>query len=342
METEDKNNTLNIKKEVLNYLEKRNLGVYMAYGYYNVISLDIAISKMEQGKYYQYIYNNKLMLSFSSESFFPHDEHLAIFENLYKNTNINKNYLLENINDLTDGYWKKDIAKTLLTLTNNDDEKKEILLNISNSSLGLNSKNLKQIHNIFKNISKEDKIDFWVKFFSKRKKALNGNKGGTEIHNFLTQYFTKEDIKEHFINLSPYIKDLFENTVDVDIFEKLEKNQVIVSFIPSVVEKTLKIPQFNKKKISFELPRMMNWLSSIMGYKYELIDKNENIKVILSSNERIEDEIFKQTVKDYLVFIKNNNGKVLEDEVSFAKWYSKNKLDNKLIPKEIKDKKLKI
>lgn len=330
-----------IKQEVLLYLKQRNLGVYFQYGSYVVDNLELATSKMEQEKYCKNIFNNKLNLSFSKKDF-QEKEYISIFVHLFNKTTENKKYLLDNLNDLTQGNWKKNISQFLTKITNTTEDKKEILLNISNSSLALNSKNLKQIHIVFENITKEEKIKFWISFFKKRKNLLNNNKGGTEINKFLIENFTKEEIKENFIDLSPYVKDLFENTVDVDIFNITEKYQRIIVFSPSVVEKALKIPDFNKKKISFELPRMMKWLSSIMGYQHEAIIKVNNIQIILSSNENINEDKYKQVVKDYLIFIKNNQGKVLESEEFFAKWYAKNKLDNKLPEKQNKVKTVKI
>ena len=338
MTPESRENIILIKKEVLNYLSKRNFGVYAQSGYYRVEKLDIAKNRMPQEKYYEHNFNNKLRLLFSSELFFPQQEYLAIFEYLYNNTTISKEYLLDNVNDLTDGFWKKDMSVFLNSITDKVEEKQSILLGINNVSLSLNTKNIKQIHDIFKNIHQEDKIKFWVKFFNKRKKALNGNKGGSETHKYLTSHFTKDEIKEHFINISPYIKDLFENTVDVDIFKATDKYQQKLEFDAAFVEKALKIPGFNKKKIAFELPRMMIWLSSIMGYNQQLIANKgtSNIQFIISSNESLNEELFKQVVKDYLVYIKNNDGKTIETQENFAKWYMKNKLDNKLIEKDIK------
>lgn len=339
---EDKDQLLKIKQEVLRYLAQRNFGVHFQYGSYVVDKLNVAASKMPQENYYKNLFNNKLNLSFSSKTFFPIEEQIAIFEYLFNKTTISKEYLLDNVNDLTDGNWKKDISKFLSALTDKIEDKKEILLNINNADLALNNKNLKQINIIVQNLTQEDKIDFWINFFTKRKKSLNNNKGGTEIYKFLTENFTKEEIKENFINLSSYIKDVFEDTVDVDIFNITEKYQRIIVFNPSVVEKALKIPDFNKKKITFELPRMMMWLSSLMGYKHESIIKNNTVQVILSSNESINEDVYKQVVKDYLVFVKNSQGKVVENEEIFAKWYAKNKLDNKLPVKEIKVKTVKI
>lgn len=344
MTPENKESQLLIRKEVLNYLAQRNFGVYMQYGYYSVIKLDEAKLKMSQEKYLENLYNYKLRLSFSTASFYPQEEFIALFAHLYNKTQVNKNHLIENINDLTDGNWKKDISKFLSAITDKIEDKKNIILNINNSALGLNTKNIKQIHEVFKDLPKEEKIDFWVKFFNKRKKALNNNKGGSEIHKFLTEYFTKEEIKDNFLNLSPYISDLFENTVDVEIFSPIEKYQRIIPFEAKTVEKALKIPGLNTKKISFELPKMMNWLSSIMGYKHETInDKSSKvIKFVIYSNDIIDEELFKQNVQDYLVFLKNNNGDFIEKEEDFAKWYMKNKLNKKLIEKDIKIKSLKI
>lgn len=344
MTPENKESQLLIRKEVLNYLAQRNFGVFMEYGSYSVIRLDDAKSKMRQEKYLENLYNYKLRLSFSTSAFYPQEEYIALFAHLYTKTQVNKNHLLENINDLTDGNWKKDILKFLNYITDKVEDKKNIILNINNSALGLNSKNIKQVHEVFKDLPKEEKIEFWVKFFNKRKKALNNNKGGSEIHKFLTEYFTKDEIKENFFNLSPYISDLFENTVDVEIFNTIEKNQKIIPFEAKVVEKALKIPGLNAKKISFELPKMMNWLSSIMGYRHEMIgDKSSKVmKIVIYSNDIIDDELFKQNVKDYLVFLKNNNGDFIEKEEDFAKWYMKNKLNNKLVEKDIKSKSLKI
>jgi len=81
-----------------------------------------------------------------------------------------------------------------------------------------------------------------------------------------------------------------------------------------------------------------------MGYRHEMIgDKSSKVmKLVIYSNDTIDDELFKQNVKDYLVFLKNNNGVFLEKEEDFAKWYMKNKLNNKLVEKEIKTKTLKI
>lgn len=344
MTPESKENLIQIKKEVLNYLAQRNFGVYAQSGYYRVEKLDIAKERMPQEKYYANTYNNKLRLLFSSELFFPQQEHMAIFEYLYNKTSIDKNYLLDNVNDITDGYWKKDINEFLNTVTSDAKEKQSIILGINNSDLGLNTKNIKQLHNIFKSFEQEEKINFWIKFFSKRKKALNGNKGGSETHKYLTEHFTKEEIKEHFLNISPYIKDLFENTVDVEIFKKTDQYQKTLEFDAGSVEKALKIPGFNKKKITFEIPKMMAWLSSIVGYNHQLIiEKGKTtIQFIISSNENLEDDMFKQVVKDYLVHIKNNDGKVIENQENFAKWYMKNKLDHKLVEKDIKSKSLKI
>ena len=88
----------------------------------------------------------------------------------------------------------------------------------------------------------------------------------------------------------------------------------------------------------------MAWLSSIVGYNHQLIiEKGKTtIQFIISSNENLEDDMFKQVVKDYLVHIKNNDGKVIENQENFAKWYMKNKLDHKLVEKDIKSKSLKI
>lgn len=343
MTPENKESQLLIRKEVLNYLAQRNFGVYMQYGYYSVIKLDDAKLKMSQDKYLENLYNYKLRLSFSTSSFYPQEEFVALFAHLYNKTQINKNHLIENINDLTDGNWKKDISKFLNAITDKVEDKKNLILSINNSALGLNTKNIKQIHEIFKELPQEEKIEFWVSFFNKRKKALNNNKGGSEIHKFLTEYFTKDEIKENFLNLSPYISDLFENNVDVEIFSPIEKNQTIIPFESKTVEKALKIPGLNAKKISFELPRMMSWLSSIMGYRNEIIDsKSKLIKFVIYSNDTIDTELFKQNVQDYLVFLKNNNGDFIEKEEDFAKWYMKNKLNNKLVEKDIKSKSLKI
>lgn len=344
MTPENKQSQLMIRTEVLHYLAQRNFGVYVQYGSYVVSKLDEAKTRMPQGKYLENLFNYKLRLSFPTTMFYPQEEYIALFAYLYNKTAINKNHLIENINDLTDGYWKKDLSKFLSSITDNTEEKKNILLNINNSALGLNTKNIKQIHDIFQSLPQEEKIEFWVKFFSKRKKALNGNKGGSEIHKFLTEFFTKDEIKENFMNLSPYINDLFENTVDVEIFNSLEKNQKVILFEAKNVENLLKIPGLNAKKISFELPRVMSWLSSIMGYRSEIISQKntKEIKFIIYSNEEIDEELFKQNVKDYLVLIKNNNGKFIEKEEDFAKWYMKNKLSNKLIEKNIKNQAMKI
>ena len=71
MTPESRENIILIKKEVLNYLSKRNFGVYAQSGYYRVEKLDIAKNRMPQEKYYEHNFNNKLRLLFSSELFFP-------------------------------------------------------------------------------------------------------------------------------------------------------------------------------------------------------------------------------------------------------------------------------
>lgn len=342
MGLEEREKILEIKKEVLSYLENKDLGVYYQHGSYAVEQLEIAKSKMPQENYYKHVFNNKLKLVFYREFFNAHEEIMNIFQHLYNKTSINNDYLLDNLNDLTEGLWKKDISKFLSKLTDKDTEKQTILLNINNSALSLNNKNLKQIYSIFQHIEQNKKIEFFINFFSKRKKFLSGNKGGSEIHKFLTEFFSMEEIKENFINVSPYIKDLFEKDVNLDIFNKQEKYQQVISFDPIIVEKNLKIPGFDKKKISFEIPKMINWLSSIMGYKNEIVTRTTTIKFILSSNDAIDEDLFKEVIKDYLLLVKNNQGKVLETEEIFAKWYSKNKLENKLIAKEVKIKPLKI
>ena len=51
--------------------------------------------------------------------------------------------------------------------------------------------------------------------------------------------------------------------------------------------------------------------------------------------------LYQETIKDYLLFIKNNNGKLL-NETEFSKWYMQNKLDKKLSEKNINSSKIKI
>lgn len=158
---------------------------------------------------------------------------------------------------------------------------------------------------------------------------------------FLTQNFNKEEIKNNFIELSPYIKDLFETTIQLNVFSNTPKYSKKITFEPMVVEKALKIPEFNKKKIAFELPICMKWVATILGYDYESFNRNKEILVVLSSNEEINGNLYQETIKDYLLFLKNNDGKLL-DEKEFSKWYMQNKLDKKLAEKNINKSKMKI
>ena len=324
----------------LAYLHKRGFGVKHQFGNFYVTELS-EIHNFPQEKFYASGYSAKLNLYFSNDKFFPQEEKLGIFNHLYLNTNFDKEFLIRNINDITSGEWKKDLGKTLDNLTTNLEEKKSLILSFNNSILGLNKITINKVKEIIKSDSHENKIDFWKLFFEKRKKALNNNKGGSEIYHFLTQNFTKEEIKNNFIDLSPYIKDLFDATVQLNVFSNTPKYSKKIKFEPMVIEKALKIPGFDKKKIAVEVPKSMNWIATILGYEYELFAGKKEVLVVLSSNHEINAELYQETIKDYLLFIKNNNGKLL-NETEFSKWYMQNKLDKKLSEKNINSSKIKI
>jgi len=336
----EKENIIEMKKEVLSYLHKRGFGIKYQFSNFYVTEFN-EVQNFPQEKFYQSSYKAKLNLYFSSDKFFPQEEKLSIFSYLYLNSNIDKDFLIRNINDITDGEWKKDLNKTLNSITHNLEEKKCLLLEFNNSILGLNKITLNKVKEIIKEDSHENKVIFWKSFFEKRKKALNNNKGGTEIYHFLTQNFNKEEIRNNFIELSPYIKDLFETTIQLNVFSNTPQYSKKITFEPLVVEKALKIPGFNKKKIAFELPICMKWIATILGYDYECFNKNKEVLVVLSSNEEIDGNLYKDTIKDYLLFVKNNDGKLL-DEKEFSKWYMQNKLEKKLAEKNINQSKMKI
>lgn len=343
---DEKESLKQIKKEVLSYLASKGLSISLYSHTYHVEKSEKNNKQITEEKFSESLFNYKLRLYFSSEFFNSQHEYNNLFAHLYNNTTINKDHLLNNMNDLTDGYWKKDINSFVNLITENNEQKKELILNINNSQLGLNTKNLQQVNTVFKNLENNEKIDFWVKFFTKRKKALNNNKGGSEVQKFLTELFTREQIKNNFLNLSPYINELFEHTTEVDIFNKVEDYQKVLSFNCKNIEKALKVAKLNSKKLEFELPKTMNWLSSIMGYKSQVVEaKNgKDLQLILSSNEPIDDNKFKQHINDYMILVKNNEGKFYEKEEDFGKWYMKNKLERKLVDKEntTKSKTLKI
>ena len=136
-------------------------------------------------------------------------------------------------------------------------------------------------------------------------------------------------------------KDLFENTIQLNVFSSTPKYSKKIIFEPLLVEKAFKIPGFDKKKIAVELPKAMHWISTILGYEYELFPNKKEMIIVLSSNEEIKTELYQESVKDYLLFIKNNNRKTLGEE-DFSKWYMQNKLDKKLIEKNINIPKMKI
>lgn len=342
--TDEKESLKQIKQEVLSYLDKRGLALSYQYHSYYVVKREE--TGMSQEKFYERLFDYKLRLFFNSDKFNAQEEYNKLFAHLYNTNSINKEHLLNNINDLTDGNWKKDINVFMNLIAQTIEKKKELILNLNNSQLGLNTKNIKQINEVVKDLNDAEKIDFWVKFFSKRKKALNNNKGGSEVQKFLTEEFTKEDIKNNFLNLSPYINDLFEHTTTIDIFNKLENYKIVLSFNYKSIEKLLKVAKLNSKKLEFELPRAMNWLSSIMGYRSQIVEnKNgKDIELILYCNEVIEENTFKQHINDYMLTVKNNEGVFYEKQEDFAKWYMKNKLERKLVEKEtmVKTKSLKI
>lgn len=333
---EEKQSLIEIKKEVLSYLASKQLSISLYSHTYYVEKAEKNNKQMTEEKFMQSLFSYKLHLYFSSEVFNPQNEYNNLFAHLYNNTSINKEHLLNNLNDLTDGYWKKDIHSFINGIVENNQQKKDLILNLNNSQLGLNAKNLTQVNELFKKLPNDEKIDFWFKFFSKRKKALNNNKGGSDVQKFLTQVFTREDIKKHFLNLSPYINELFEHTTEVDIFNKVEDYQKVLSFNCKKIEKTLKVAKLNSKKLEFELPKTMNWLASIMGYKSQVVDaKNfKDLQLILYSNEPIDENTFKQHINDYMIQVKNNEGKFYEKEEDFGKWYMKNKLERKLVDKQ--------
>lgn len=93
---------------------------------------------------------------------------LGIFSHLYLNSEIDKEFLIRNINDITNGEWKKDLNKTLCSIANDLEHKKELLLEFNNSILGLNKITLNKIKEIIKEDSHDNKIIFWKSFFNSK------------------------------------------------------------------------------------------------------------------------------------------------------------------------------
>ena len=264
---------------------------------------------------------------------------------LSKDKNI-QNTLIQEIEPLTQGFWKKNIAKYLNCLTENNHEKMNILLTFSNTKLPINEKNFNIVQNIIKDISKEEQIIFWKQFFNKRKKALNNNNGATKFINFIKKNFSNEIIKNEFMDLSKYVRDLFEEKNNkIDLFQN-NFNYIILKFNCKNIENILLIPGFSSNKIKQQIFQITQYLSNIKNFHFDTIEKNFNqdMKIVIQYNhDNIQEEKIKTVMNDYLWELKQNkNIDYLKSEESFKKWLLKYELNEELENHAIQNKVFKI
>jgi hypothetical protein len=251
-----------------------------------------------------------------------------------------KNIILKNMDDITQGYWKKDMNKYLDAISSNLNEKMNILLNFSNSKLSINKKNLNNIAKIIDSANDQEKINFWKSFFEKRKITLNNNKGATSFMEFIQNNFSTEIIKKEFINLSKYTNNLFsQKKEEQDLFEK-NKNHIILIVNPKKIEDILLIPNLSVQKIKQQIYQIMNLLSNAKNFTFETIEKSfqKDIKIVIELKDNtIHEEKIKKIINGYLWELKQSQKiDLLPNEEIFKKWLLQHELNEELKSSENK------
>jgi hypothetical protein len=244
------------------------------------------------------------------------------------------------MDDITQGYWKKDMNKYLDAISSNLNEKMNILLNFSNSKLSINKKNLNNIAKIIDSANDQEKINFWKSFFEKRKITLNNNKGATSFMEFIQNNFSTEIIKKEFINLSKYTNNLFsQKKEEQDLFEK-NKNHIILIVNPKKIEDILLIPNLSVQKIKQQIYQIMNLLSNAKNFTFETIEKSfqKDIKIVIELKDNtIHEEKIKKIINGYLWELKQSQKiDLLPNEEIFKKWLLQHELNEELKSSENK------
>ena len=333
------------KSNFLKWLDDYHLGLnllqrYNSYSSYqnnydyileNKNNIKISLIDMEKEKERFFASFNCKLNFYGNEHYSKKEILLNFYEYIYKNKIVDKSFLISNINELTDSEWKSDF-KFILKLGNKE-EQKNLLLNIDNTTLGFNLKNLNNIYKILNLSINEEKIKFWQDFLKKRKVALKNNKSATIAIVFLEEHFSIEEIKNNFKDVTPYIESYYDNNFKIednlilDVPEYIKK----IKFNSSDIEKKIKIPNFHKNKINDHLKEIIKWISHINGYKNQIIENNpNNTEILIISSSPIKNiDIIKNTVFDYIYYLKSNNNHITTEE-DFSKWYLKNKIENDL------------
>lgn len=273
------------------------------------------------------------------------NEFYNLWSYLSKDKNI-QNILIKEIEALTHGFWKKNIEKYLNCLTENIHEKMNILLTFSNTKFPINEKIFNIVQKIIQDVPQEEQIIFWKQFFNKRKKALNSNAGATKFIHFIKNNFSNEIIKNEFMDLSKYVRDLFEEkNTKIDLFQD-NSSYIILNFNCKNIENILLVPSFSANKIKQQILQITHYLSNIKNFNFDTIEKNFNqdMKIVIQYNhDNIQEEKIKKIMNHYLWELKQNkNIDYLKSEENFKKWLLQYELNEELENNDKKHKTLKI